>query len=257
MTSDSFFFARPTELVHPFPLLDFYSNLDHFFWWTKGEVRSRHFRTERTSDEVIERMKTIGLMILYLMSISAVDGQGTNADVILGLRSLYASTNGECDRPLTSMYSKSEGDRWFRNDNWMTGTDFCTFYGVQCQNFFGLLFFGLFLDNNNLGTSSFLSSCRSHNLIDGFIPADLGKANPSLAYISAGFNKLRGPIPDSIFNQNGYFQGLNLSYNALSGTSSPSIDVIDLKMIDHTKVHSHPPSHFQRGCRSWTFLRIF
>ncbi|PRP73065.1 RHS repeat-associated core domain-containing protein, partial [Planoprotostelium fungivorum] len=104
---------------------------------------------------------------------------------------------------LVDFYMQTGGVQWKNNTYWNTTVDHCQWYGVQCEPRFGIIFYGLFLDDNNLV---------------GQLPVDLGSqpgigSNP--AYISAANNQLSGNIPPSLFGS--FFLGCNLTNNRLEG----------------------------------------
>jgi hypothetical protein len=101
---------------------------------------------------------------------------------------------------LESIYTTMNGPYWRNQDNWMTNTSYCSWYGIRC--FMGRV--DVKLNKNNL---------------TGTLPSQLGEL---LGTIDLGNNLISGEIPESLYN-NKRINALTLNDNLLTGTISEKI----------------------------------
>lgn len=131
-------------------------------------------------------------------------------------------------QPLVDLYNATNGPRWARKTNWLTGCTPCGWQGVSCDGNGRVT--GLSLAGNNLsGTlpASFtvLSSLQTldlnTNYLTGTFPASLTVLS-SLKLLNLGNNALTGGIPSGIGSLT-ILENLNLFGNQLTGTLPASL----------------------------------
>jgi hypothetical protein len=163
---------------------------------------------------------------------------------------------------LHALFNSTDGPYWLNNTGWMTNDDFCSWYGITCEN--GTVT-KIDLSNNGLqGTiprnfSLALKDSLSHldlssNFIYGTIPEDivrldkaskiilrnngLGGVMPTIASpnfpvlntLDLSNNRIRGTIPSILLDMSS-LQYLNLSYNSFDGTI-PNMERMPPTVID-------------------------
>ncbi|MCB0834783.1 MAG: leucine-rich repeat domain-containing protein, partial [Bacteroidetes bacterium] len=84
---------------------------------------------------------------------------------------------------LTAFYNALNGPNWPNQANWLSSAPFSQWYGVQVEGISGRV------NNINLYNDS----------LAGVIPNEFGQLD-SLRYFFAGYNRMRGSLPDSLYN---------------------------------------------------------
>eukprot|EP00735_Rhodelphis_limneticus_P003901 TRINITY_DN1543_c0_g1::TRINITY_DN1543_c0_g1_i1::g.28252::m.28252 TRINITY_DN1543_c0_g1::TRINITY_DN1543_c0_g1_i1::g.28252 ORF type:complete len:187 (-),score=75.62,sp/Q9SKG5/SERK4_ARATH/35.34/9e-17,LRR_4/PF12799.2/0.009,LRR_4/PF12799.2/4.6e-08,LRR_4/PF12799.2/9.6e-09,LRR_8/PF13855.1/0.0074,LRR_8/PF13855.1/3.4e-07,LRR_1/PF00560.28/97,LRR_1/PF00560.28/0.02,LRR_1/PF00560.28/0.22,LRR_1/PF00560.28/1.9,LRR_6/PF13516.1/1.5e+04,LRR_6/PF13516.1/1.4e+02,LRR_6/PF13516.1/0.31,LRR_6/PF13516.1/0.083,LRR_6/PF135 len=105
---------------------------------------------------------------------------------------------------LNKLYQNTNGDDWTNNSGWGNTADFCTWYGVTC-------------DENGRVKGLYLSM----NELDGQIPKEMG-ALVSLEALHLSGNQLSGPIPEEL-GKLVNLKTLYLGSNQLTGAVPKSI----------------------------------
>ena len=102
---------------------------------------------------------------------------------IAGVVPSGAFASEETDRDaLVAFYRATDGDNWYRNENWLTNAPIDTWYGVI---------------TDRMGRVIELS--LSENDLSGSIPPVLGKLT-ELEWLDLADNRLLGPIPPELGN---------------------------------------------------------
>ena len=129
---------------------------------------------------------------------------------------------------LVALYQATDGDNWYRNDNWLTDAPIYTWYGVTTDTRGRVVELDL-LENglsgsipSELGRLTGLEWLDlSDNRLSGPIPPELGNLiNLDFMYLSS--NQLSGEIPPELGNL-ASLTALFLSDNRLSGTIPPEL----------------------------------
>jgi len=125
---------------------------------------------------------------------------------------------------LAVLYYNNGGANWTHSDNWLTGSNFCDWYGITCD-FFGMVLEEMDLSNNNLvGTVpdeiNYFQTLRSlwlrQNDLTGTLPAlPLGQL-PVLTVLYLNENKFNGTFSTDI-RANGVLSTLYIQKNDLTG----------------------------------------
>ncbi len=123
---------------------------------------------------------------------------------------------------LVALYNSTNGDGWNKNDNWLQGTNFATWYGVTVRN--GDIT-GLALNHNQLtgeipeelGNLTNLTSLLLHyNRLEGTIPASFGQLT-KVTKLQLVVNQLTGPLPDALGSMSSLTE-LGLSANPIASS---------------------------------------
>ena len=213
-----------------------------------GEYRQLENLTElklndnpRLSGSLREALVSLDLSTLWLQGtlICASDDQ----DIQTWIEGIADARVADCvtstsDRDvLVALYNATDGDNWFRNDNWLSDLPLGDWYGIVI-NAAGRVQ-RLNLDYNRLSgripsTVGSLEELRwlalSNNSLSGGIPASLGGLSKlEFAYLQG--NDLNGGIPSRLSDLS-QLQLLNLGYNALTGTIPGSLgDLANLEIL--------------------------
>lgn len=105
---------------------------------------------------------------------------------------------------LIALYEATNGDQWYRNDNWCTDAPVSEWYGVSTG------------DNGEVAFID-LNSVQ----LKGYIPEEIGLLT-GLKSLNLRNNQLTGEIPSSLFTLKNLLS-LNLEWNQLSGELSPEV----------------------------------
>ncbi len=134
-----------------------------------------------------------------------------------------AFASEEADREaLVALYRATDGDNWYRNENWLTNAPIDTWYGV-ITDIGGRVWYLNLAENGLSGTIppglGRLTELEwldlSDNRLHGPIPPELGNlVNLESMYLTS--NRLRGPIPPELGNLSNLIS-LYLSGNRLNG----------------------------------------
>ncbi len=127
---------------------------------------------------------------------------------------------------LTEFYHALNGDNWKRKDGWLSNTDYCEWYGVNCTTYTSRVTY-LKLPANNL---------------TGTIPANISRLT-FLWVMDLSNNTIQGTIPDSITSIK-QLKKLILKHNMISGSLPDTIgDMPALRMLDlrHNSIHGRLP----------------
>ncbi len=136
---------------------------------------------------------------------------------------------------LTELYRQTGGDRWTRDDGWLSPGDPCTWTGITCDA--GRIT-QLALPENGLagtlptelGLLAYLTRLDlSGNRLSGQIPPELGHAR-QLAVLDLSDNQLRGPLPERLRLLR-RLRILDLHRNDLSGPIPAALR--DLTALEH------------------------
>ena len=117
-------------------------------------------------------------------------------------------------RALSSLYYKTNGEQWLRNDNWLgeKGTE-CSWYGVECFD------------------GKVLRVDLSANNLSGMLPDVIGDLT-HLRWLDLSHNNLVYGIPQSVGNLT-VLSDIDLSHNQLSGYIPSSIRYLEmLRQLD-------------------------
>ncbi|QIP16608.1 hypothetical protein G8759_30195 [Spirosoma aureum] len=133
--------------------------------------------------------------------------------------------------PLAALFIATNGDKWRRSANWMSGCSPCNWFGVTCDNNGRVV--SLDLKSNQLsGTLPASLSELTHlkyldlseNGLPGSIPSNIG-ALTELQYLNLSSSIWSGTIPESLGALT-KLQTLNLSRNQLSGCFPASLSAL-------------------------------
>ena len=157
-------------------------------------------------------------------------------------------------RSLSALYTATDGDNWYHNDNWdhttvPTSTQLGFWHGVTVRE--GLLV-ELGLDYNNLtgvlpagldGLENLESLYLAGNSLSGPIPPDLGNLS-KLEGLVLGYNSLTGSIPPELEKLT-QLDGLWLGNNSLTGPIPPELanltQLRDVALSDNSLTGLIPP----------------
>lgn len=98
-------------------------------------------------------------------------------------------------------YLETNGSGWTNSDNWPTGTDVCTFYGIQCD----------------YTKEQVIKIVLSENGVSGMIPYEIVSLE-KLIEIDVFGNQLQGQLPYQAFLDHGQLSTLDVQSNLLTGT---------------------------------------
>ena len=133
---------------------------------------------------------------------------------------------------LAALYEKTNGERWLKNDSWMTESPLGTWQGVITSPDGRV--WEVNLDENSLtgqipaelGSLSYLQNLfLARNSLTGEIPASLGNLS-ELRWLNIGGNQLSGEIPPELGSLSGLW-ALGLWENRLSGTIPAELGQLD------------------------------
>ena len=138
---------------------------------------------------------------------------------------------------LIDFYEATNGDRWERNDNWLTDAPLVDWYGAFL-NHDGVVD-GLNLESNNLEgeippeithLTELNTVCLTRNRLSGSIPPELGNLT-KLEYIEIADNGLTGSIPPELSSL-AKLEYLIFEGNRLTGSIPPELgSLTELKML--------------------------
>ncbi len=162
------------------------------------------------------RLMAAAVMLWAALMASVVHGETT-----------YAAEETDRDA-LVALYHATDGDNWYRNDNWLTDAPLDTWYGVTTDRRGEVI--KLELSENGLKGSIPSELGRltglewldlSENELSGGIPPELGNLT-NLTGLSLWSNRLNGGIPSELGNLTN-LTGLSLGGNRLSGGIPPEL----------------------------------
>ena len=144
-----------------------------------------------------------------LMSADTTNQESPNVCLINGASVNTALNQPQCDA-LLDIYTSTNGNNWDNNDQWISATDPCNWYGVNCNN-------SDQVDEILLG----------RNGLTGSVPATINQLQ-GLSVLELNDNDLNGPVPDlsatSIFL-------LDLANNRLTGSIPASLGSLPLVFL--------------------------
>lgn len=154
-------------------------------------------------------------------------------------------SRAECEA-LVALYNNTAGPEWTNRQGWLQTNTPCSWYGINCQMFFGNVIH-LWLPGNNLNgtipeelgnlelrwlylpdnhltgsipasvaSANFAQIVLSNNHLTGAIPSEIG-ASTGLLALDVSHNNLDGKLPDTL-GQLSNLEVLNVSYNSFLGS---------------------------------------
>mmetsp|Transcript_21855 Transcript_21855/g.47720 ORF Transcript_21855/g.47720 Transcript_21855/m.47720 type:complete len:533 (-) Transcript_21855:1009-2607(-) len=163
------------------------------------------------SDYAYERIKEASPGVTFPDDASELIGSSTNPTAPSQHKAAeYVLFTLPYDKPdLTFMqhyalyvfYLETNGGGWTNSDNWPTGTDVCTFYGIQCD----------------YTREQVIKIVLSENGVSGMIPYEI-VALEKLIEIDVFDNQLQGQLPYQAVLDHGQLSTLDVQSNLLTGT---------------------------------------
>ena len=157
---------------------------------------------------------------------TATDAPGTAAATAPPAVSGSAETDREA---LVALYSATNGENWFRSDNWLSDAPPGEWYGVVTNDDGRVIALGL--NTNNLSgeipaelgsLSNLVVLYLRGNELSGEIPAELGSLS-NLTKLGLQSNELSGEIPAELGSLSN-LRELDLNTNNLSGCVPSSLE---------------------------------
>ncbi|MEM9337183.1 MAG: hypothetical protein AAGA66_00520 [Bacteroidota bacterium] len=202
-----------------------FSNINNTYQWFKDDVPL----TEATTagyEELNVELASAGTYYLEVTNSTVTDLKIRTAPFIVAVQDGCVSERQR--QALIDFYQAMDGPNWIRNDNWLSDTPVCEWFGVTVRQ--GDQVVAIDLPEN--GLRGIIPEAIRHlfklsrlnlsgNEIAGEIPEVVGELDV-LEVLQLGRNTLVGGIPESIFDSQ-YLRVLELDSNRLSGTISPEI----------------------------------